>query len=288
MAQSLPPVPIKIIRDDIGLLKLHTQLDDHVTKDLQSILGTLAISLGGIGGALALLDWSLSKKSKRWIENKASTIWIWLSYQQTWPLLLKLQHKQAFTVFLTIGALLFVVGGAITALSFFFWLVPPSKISTKAALLMSLGGLLLLLLMMTPSICIIYAMRRRLRDAYTWITTTSSTAQLSLRAFGSFTTIFISIYFLPDGWLTFQFVLAHPIYAVAGIVIFSLFAMVITLLLYAIGTICCYLLCIFLLVLIFRIFQSLILRIVEHEKGPVLAIAAFLAAVGSVLTALAR
>ena len=80
----------------------------------------------------------------------------------------------------------------------------------------------------------------------------------------------------------------YPIYMAIGMVIYSVFSLSIVLICFAMGTLSCYVVGIYVLIGVFRFIQALVLRIVEYDKGPVLAIAALLAGIGSILTALAH
>jgi hypothetical protein len=264
-----------------------------VYKDFQAFLGGSAILLGGIGGFLAILDWTLSKKSKDWIENKATTAWIWLSYQQTWPLVRKLQNKRAFAVFLAVGTTLWLVLAMFFAFQFVLWLVPWRTIANagiKMIALRLIGGMIGLLVFAIPALVVIYVMRERLRQVYSWITTTSGTAELSRRAFGIFGVSAILFFLspLPLSLVDLQMLIKYPIYTISGALIYFVLSWSLAFICFAMGTLSCYVVGVYILIGLFRFIQALILRIVEYDKGPVLAIAALLAGIGSILTALAH
>jgi hypothetical protein len=84
---------------------------------IHPLLSTTAVALSGAGTFLILLDWILPKEAKKWIEDKASTAWLWLSYHRTWPLIRKLEAKRAFYTFLILG----LVIGQIMLLGLLMW-----------------------------------------------------------------------------------------------------------------------------------------------------------------------
>jgi hypothetical protein len=261
-------------------------------RNFQAQLGTIAIGLGGVGGALAVLDWMLSQKSKNWIENKASTVWIWLSYQQTWPLVRKLQNERVFAVFLAAGCAVWVLLTLFIAYRFLLWLVPWRTIENLGItmmVLLSVGTVILCLITVTPALLLIYATRARLRWGYSWTTTASGGGQLLLRAFGVFAVSATVLFAIPMPHGSFLGpLIAHPVFFVMVMMIYFILTLSLTLIYFALGILCCYIVGIYVLIACFRIAQTFILRIVEYDKGPVLAISALLAAMGSILTAFSR
>jgi hypothetical protein len=95
---------------------------------IHPLLSTTAVASGGAGSELILLDWILSKEAKKWIEDKVSTAWLWLSYHRTWPLIHKLEEPRAFYIALIFGIVaseIVLIGLTIWwSLLIFDWLVP--------------------------------------------------------------------------------------------------------------------------------------------------------------------
>jgi hypothetical protein len=251
---------------------------------IQVFIGTLAIIFGGAGGFLALLDWGLSDESKKWISDKAADTWLWLSYQRTWPLIAILQHRKAFTVLLACGMIFFC--------AFIVWAKSRSTdwVYTVA---MSIIQILFGLLGM-------YTMRSLLRRAYIWITTTSNITILTLRAVGTLTIAAITLYVLgllaevmmrPAVGLTFDDLNKLPYLffgLMVGAFVFSVVFQFFSLGLLATAVMCAYLVGVFALIGLFKLSQAIVLRVVEFEKGPILGMAALLAAFGSILNAFAK
>src|SRR5262245_8075311 len=105
-------------------------------KELQSSLGTIAILCGGFAGALALLDWLVSKPAKDWLRNQATNIWYWLSYQRTWPYVRNLQKPRSFDVFFGLG--FFLISSFVLV---YAPLVTPPGSFTVSSWLIGFGGL---------------------------------------------------------------------------------------------------------------------------------------------------
>jgi hypothetical protein len=263
------------------------------SKDFQAFLGAAAVMLGGMAGFFALLDWLLSKEIKGWIEDKASTAWIWLSYQRTWPLVRKLQAKNAFGVFLAIGIAICILQLIVAAVLLYLLLVPPiarsiiQQSSLRTRSLVFFVASIFLLLLLAPSLSIIYIVRARLRRVYVWITTTKqSSAVVLIRTVGVLVVIAILYYIsVFSSNVLAAFETTHPMIIAIYSVIYTIFILALIFTTFATVALCIYVLCIYALIFVFKLAQAVILRIAEYDKGPVLAVAALLTAVGSILTA---
>jgi len=66
-------------------------------------LGTFSVTLGSLAGAVTVLDWMLLKSQKDWIRGQASSVWIWLSYQRSLPMLAYLRHTYASFIIAFLG-----------------------------------------------------------------------------------------------------------------------------------------------------------------------------------------
>jgi hypothetical protein len=266
-------------------------------KEVQVIVGVVAIALGGIGGMLAILDWTLSKRSKRWIEDKASTLCIWMSYQQTLPLLRKLQDRRAFAIFIALGTTVFVSATSIFAVLIFMWLVPSQhRFSSLGALSLVVAGSYIIIL--GPPLFALYLVRNWLRRGYVWITSGPRGTTIFLRIVGALLALVVIDLVInavvpdpePIALVKHFSVESHPTLAIiAGIALLVLYPMYLGLafILLAIITLSLYVFAIYALIGLFRATQTLILRCVENEKGVVLGIAALVAGLGALLKSLA-
>jgi hypothetical protein len=246
-------------------------------NSIQIFIGNVSIILGVAGGVLTLMNWWLPKDSKQWISDKADTLWIWLSYQRTWPFLKKLQNPNAFTLILLLGSVLFFTG------SMLFYI--PVTTSAKPSLATFESGSLI------PGVLVgLFAMsklRRWFQRGFVWITTTSKSAELMLRAMGTFCAMAIVLYII---MLSLQAIHSKEptnfIYAaqllllLAGVPVFLALVLM--------GIICAYLIGVFVLIAVFKLLQAITLRAADYDKGPILGLAALLAALGGILTAFAH
>jgi hypothetical protein len=93
-----------------GLLWNRPDSNRSMWERIHPLLSTIAVASGGAGSGLILLDWILSKEAKKWIEDKVSTAWLWLSYHRTWPLIHKLEEPRAFYIALIFGIVASEIG----------------------------------------------------------------------------------------------------------------------------------------------------------------------------------
>jgi hypothetical protein len=255
-----------------------------MSKDFQAVVGNIATIIGGVGGILVLLDWIIPKKGKDWIASKASTVWIWLSYQKTWPLIRKLQNEKAFNVFLILGtlvALMVSLSAVYQVLSIYY----PDEPIVTMEILAAYGVLSLYMVG-----AIVYISRKWLRQVYRWITNASGPFKVILRALGIVliaafaNTVFSTI--APG--LTLAASALDVVYLAIAIFCLPTLAAFLILSSYTLMALFLYIVGIHAMIFLFRVSQALVRPIVEYDKGPVLGVAALLAAIGSILTAFAR
>lgn len=247
----------------------------------QSILADAAIILGGIVGGLTLLDFFLSKSAKKAITSRLETAWIWLSYQQTLPLLRLLRTSTAFyTLALGVPTLL---AGSLLLLSYLTW-YPDNLVLVVSisALIMGsslIGGMLLF-----------YIFRWDLRALYEFLIERGDIRPIFLRSVSVILAVVISIFLILFivGLLVEIFSIEHGFVAAILYIAFmstvALFVVVIELSAFVIV----YTTVVYIIVFSFRVLQFLSQRVIESEKGPVLAITAFLTGAGAVLKALSN
>lgn len=240
--------------------------------DVQSLLGSLTIALGGTAGFLAVLDWVLPEARKDWIRDQASTFWIWLSYQQSWPYIRKLRNPRAFDVFLAIGI-------ALVLLIAFTFIVK----AEASALLKVLTGAIIL----APA-AILFLCRTQLRRGLNWLTSEEAGWKILIRS------IVICVVALAVGALLTE-VYNHlyekvfpsnPFSGFSAGMMVAITAIVIFMLLYALLFFTIYIVGIYLMIFIFKVSELVVLRVAEYDKGPVLGVAALLTGVGTALKAL--
>lgn len=240
---------------------------------VQSLLGSLTIALGGIAGLLAVLDWTLPREKKNWIRDKASTLWIWLSYQQTLPYIRKLQTPLAFDIFISFGALFVLVASIVYILN---------ADATK------LIGMLAFLIVLIP-VVILFFTRERLRRATVWLTRGNAGWRILARGVSLFIVVLVVAVLLTKGYdLLYADFPNHPFtFFPAGIVV-AIAAFAAMMILYGLLFLVGYIIGIYLTVLLFKVSEFIVLRVVEYDKGPVLGLAALLTGVGTILKALAK
>jgi hypothetical protein len=247
---------------------------DVMTTDVQSLLGSLTIGLGGTAGFLAVLDWMLPSARKDWVRDQASTVWIWLSYQQSWPYIRKLRNPRAFDIFCAVGvflvltiALVFIVGEHASV---------PIKVLTGVIVLIP--------------VAVLYFVRAPLRRGLAWLTSKEAGWKILVHSLVicvvalSVGAMLVQVYnylhenaFPASPFVTFPVAMAV---AIAAIVIFML--------LYALLLFTFYIVGVYLMVFLFKVSEFIVLRVAEYDKGPVLGLAALLTGVGAALQALAK
>jgi hypothetical protein len=79
----------------VGMILLPVP-EDAMLKSVILWLPTIASGTGAIAAALTIADRYLSDSARRWISDKAETLWICLSYQTSWPYLKKLQDVRIY------------------------------------------------------------------------------------------------------------------------------------------------------------------------------------------------
>jgi hypothetical protein len=253
-------------------------------KELQAQLGVVVIVLGSAVGFLAALDWLLSAETKRWIQEGATTAWVWLSEQrETWPFIRKLQDKRAFTFFLTSGVVLLV------ALLMAMEIMMEDKHNVSPE---RIGMLIIIPLLGTiPGALIVYALRGRLRLVFTWISNAPSSIALFLRAFGGLAILLTSFGILllapPNEVLAFisnageQY--QQDVVAVIAMIIYLTLGTFYFLILFSAIVLCLYVFVVCFSLVILKIMIEFTQRIAEYDKGPVMGTAAFLTLVGAFL-----
>jgi hypothetical protein len=239
--------------------------------DVQSLLGSLTIGLGGTAGFLAVIDWLLPETRKKWISDRASTVWIWLSYQQSWPYIRKLRDPLAFDIFLAIGVALVLM------IAFKYIVAAEATVPLKAAT----GGIVLI------PVAILFFVRAQLRRGLTWLTSVEAGWKILIRS------IVICVVALATGALLAE--LYNRLYSVyssnpfpvfsAGMVV-AISAIAIFMMLYALLLFTFYIVGIYFMICLFKVSEFVVLRVAEYDKGPVLGLAALLTGIGTALKAL--
>jgi hypothetical protein len=240
--------------------------------DVQSLLGSLTIGLGGTAGFLAVLDWVLPETRKDWIKDQASNVWIWLSYQQSWPYIRKLRNPRAFDIFLAIGVAL--------VLSIAFTVIVKAQASP---LLKTLTGIITLM-----PVAVLFLVRTQLRRGLTWLTSEEAGWKILVRS------IVICVVALAAGALLAEaynhlydnVFPSNPFPAFSAGMVVAIAAIVIFMLLYALLLFTFYIVGIYLMIFLFKISEHVVLRVAEYDKGPVLGLAALLTGIGAALKAL--
>ena len=155
-----------------------------MSQNAASLLGTIALTLGGIAGGLSLLDLALSRSAKDKIKDKAATAWIWLSYQRTWPYVRAVRSRRAFYIVfalaISLPALFYVVG--------FLTMSFPGNLPL---LQFNLVLLALLALVGVPS-AIFFFLRRYALRIYLWATEKPSTLSYLLRPLAVYMAILLA------------------------------------------------------------------------------------------------
>jgi len=239
---------------------------------VQSLLGSTAIAVGGIAGLLAVLDWILSREIKNWFRDKASTLWIWLSYQRTWPYIRKLQSPRAFDIFISIGV----------ALVLWICLAYVVKHSTN---LIEASAFFVVLI----PVAIIFFTRAQLRLCAGWLTRGHAGWRILVRGVLIFVAAFVMAAILVETYnRIYETFPSHPFTAFTAGILVAIVAVAILMLLYAMVLLAYYIVGVYLLVFLFKLSEFIVLRVAEYDKGPVLGLAALLTGVGTVLRALAK
>lgn len=253
----------------------------------------------------------LGNCAKKSIDDKISTVWLWLSYHRTWPPIRRLEDERAFNLFMFLG----VVVGKIVALTLsigfidfvYAWLFPEKFISQHrwVLLVITTGGTATLLLLQTPVFVIIYLLRKILRRSYVFITDTSNTPMLFIRAFG----ILLIMMFLFEGpyrdyqnyriymdptiditngidnstmkWL--HYFAKYWIMGSVATILRTTVMQIGYLLAYMMSCICIYIAVISVVAGILKLCEMIILKLIEYDRGVVIGAASFLGAVGAVL-----
>lgn len=245
----------------------------------QSILGNIALVLGGISGGLALIDWLLPENVRKSILSASETAWIWLSYQRTLPYVALLRKDSApYILFLT-ALLYFVVGGPI------IW----ARLGIPLEMLVQASAMFAGLFLLSAGVC--YLLRKYIIAAYRWVVREGSTLLLVVRAVGAYLAFFAILY----GWIYVVILLQSVLIGspawqyVYFAILFITFAATCAsfIILGALLFILIYVILVYLLIGLFMAAQIVVRGIVEHSKGPVLGLAALLAAIGTILKAFA-
>ena len=240
---------------------------------IQSHLGTAALAIGAIAGFLALVDWSISNTMRNRIKDASTKIWYWLSYQRTWPYVRALQQPRFFDLFFGLGA--FISSTPIVVLSLYFW-VTGGKASS-----FYLSMLPLLLAPTVIAVGLYAVLRNSLRSLFGVVTKADAAWKMLLRGFAA-NLLVLLVYFggaalaTPLARWSSSSPLFFAIISVGLVPLFFLYAFLLLIL---------YILVIYVLIAIFRCFEFVALKLAEYDKGPVLAAAAALTAIGSVLKA---
>jgi len=240
---------------------------------VQSLLGSVTIALGGIAGLLAVLDWTLSKEKKNWIRDKASTLWIWLSYQQTWPYIRKLQTPRVFDIFISFGTFFVLVA----CIVFILRADAPKLI-----------GMMAFLIVLIP-VVILFFTRERLRRATVWLTRGNAGWRILVRGVSIFIVALVVAALLTRGYeLLYADFPNHPYVAFPAGMVVAIAAFAALMILYGLWFLVIYIIGIYFTVLLFKVSEFIVLRVVEYDKGPVLGLAALLTGLGTILKALAK
>jgi hypothetical protein len=249
--------------------------------------------LGGIAGLLVILDWLMPREQKDRLKDMASTLWLWLSYQRSWPYLQKLTNPRAFdALFLSACALGLV---AFVMMYFFRPLRVADREPAETAEVMSeqadwfqLWGPIILC-----TVAIVgYAITRRwLLRGFAWVVSADTTKRLFARSGAALGIVYGSLLLGIGSLVGTQFGLMHlgwlsvPIQIVFGAVFLVVWMAGVSgfFLMYAIILMWLYISTIFVMIFLFKGTQYVLLRMLEYDKGPLLAAAALLTAFGSVL-----
>lgn len=250
-------------------------------------IGTIALVAGGTAGGLGILDWCLSKKTKLQIADAVETLWLWLSYQRTWPYIQKLRDSKAFDL-LFASAIILMMNGFIVS----FYLLgntdsdpdPPTWFAPIA----------IAIFVIVPT-AIYYFLRMRVLGAYVWIIRPGVSSALFGRALLAIGALYGGLFILLGTGVGLGFLVTkvpHAAYTVL-IVPYALFFIVVWALgvfgffvLYALFLLAMYIGLIYGLIGAMSVLQFVVLRIVEFDKGPLLGIAALLTGIGAVAKAL--
>jgi hypothetical protein len=239
--------------------------------DIQSLLGSLTIGLGGTAGFLAVIDWLLPETRKKWISDRASTIWIWLSYQQSWPYIRKLRDPRAFNIFFAIGVVLVLV------IAFKYIVLAEATVLLKIA-----TGVIVLI-----PVAILLLVRTQLRRGLTWLTSVEAGWKILIRS------VVICVIALTTAALLvelynrlYSYYSSNPFPAFSAGMVVAISVIAIAMLLYALLLFTVYIVGIYLMICLFKISEFVVLRVAEYDKGPVLGLAALLTGIGTALKAL--
>jgi hypothetical protein len=245
-------------------------------NDLQSLLGTIVIVCGGLAGALSLIDWSLSSATKERIKDRSTRVWYWLSYQRTWPYVQTLQNPRSFDVFFGLGALLIsgVFSGGFAYLLLIdptpiaLWMVPLALAAIPVGIYVTWRNSLRKLFGLVTKADSAWRMLLRIGAAYLWIT-------LPIAAVIGLLTIFIALNLeLANKWWMVIATVFIAVWLATYVSFFFLYGLI--MLTVYIGMIYC-------LIVIFKIAEFVALKLAEYDKGPILATAAVVTAIGSIL-----
>ncbi|TCU76979.1 hypothetical protein EDE08_102522 [Bradyrhizobium sp. R2.2-H] len=240
---------------------------------MPQIASSLAIAIGVLVAALTAIDWFLLKHHKEWIRGKASTLWIWLSYQQALPMLRHIESNRTFVGAAILGFCLPIVGNVLLLI-----LLEVDPTFAVTFLIVGTIGCGVLFLIFRG---VIFAIWNRLF-------TDGQTGKYILRAIVcaaiSFGAAFLLSEILAD---QIEKASRRPLFEglwflliamIGDYIAVTLAWMAVVVLLYAAF--------IYSLIVCYKILQFITLRIVEKENGPVLALAGLLTALGAIAKAL--
>jgi hypothetical protein len=220
-----------------------------VSENTASILGTIALVTGGIAGGLTLLDWALPRIAKDKVRDKTETLWLWLSYQRTLPYINILRSHEVFKYFCIASIL----------------------VSPILLLLMVVGD--------------------ELFKLYRWIISTENIGFLILRII---TTAFLAfiIMILVFKLLGQFIILSDDDYNYGSKVLITWFVIIPVFIISPMIILICFILLLYImlvniLIFLFRISEFVVYRVIEYEKGPILAVAVALSSLGTILKAFA-
>lgn len=221
----------------------------------------------------AILDWILLAKQKSWIKDKSASLWIWLSYQKSMPYVSRLTDYRVLGGIMMVEAAIVLLANMPSSAQFGAYgatVVSLADVAIIAVavlcslpLLRQLWGFLTnppLLRWLVPK-CVVVLIVAFYGVKYLGGVMDADFQSLAMPTYGSFGRVsnYTSLVFSTIAYLFWTFVYTMTLIAlVYGLVIGIMIA----------G---------------FKSLQFLVLRIAEHEKGPVVAISALLTAVVAAL-----
>lgn len=272
-------------------------------SETASLLGSIAIALGAVGGGITLLDWALPKRAKEVLNDKVADFWLWLSYQRTWPYIRALRSRRAFNIhLLTTGAALpafillltIVYAADPTLLGLHSRNDDPRAIGLPTSYIWMLAGTGTVI-WAVPAL-IYYTMRRALLAGYLWATAIPNVWNYLGR--------FFLLYFLASVAILPFFglwgLLADHLLGQAAVsstqsiylpymtlIIGWVIMMIIWMTTMGYGLLLLYIVAIFPMIALLIVLKYVVLRLLEFDKGPLLGISAALTALGTVIKAFA-